>query len=158
MSLPPVKKLWDNYPDTHSKEEVAVAVGGSVAANIREKDWETCCIRLSLSLTLSGQPIEGFARMANSYIVKNGTVRAGKGADNKWYIYSCYDMRVYLQTRFGMPKKFGSYEKSDLSSVKGVIMFAFRHVDVWDGTAVKYNTDFTDGTKTVSEILVWPAP
>jgi len=49
-------------------------------------------------------------------------------------------------------------ETSDLSDVKGIIMFAFRHVDIWDGTKVKYNKDFTNGTKTVSDIYVWPAP
>lgn len=156
MTLPPADKLFANYPDG-TKEEVAVAVGGSVAANIRKYDWETCCIRLSLSLTLAGQPIEGFSRMHNPHM-KEGKVRAGKGDDNKWYIYSCYDLRVYLQNRYGMPKKFGSYEKSDLSGIQGIIMFAFRHVDIWDGGAVKYNTDFTNGTKTVREIFVWPAP
>jgi hypothetical protein len=37
-------------------------------------------------------------------------------------------------------------------------MFGFRHVDLWDGADVRYNTDFTDGTKTVSEIRVWQTP
>jgi hypothetical protein len=82
-------------------------------------------------------------------------VRASKGGDNKWYIYSCYDLRVYLQNRYGHAKRFGSFETSDLSGVRGVIMFAFRHVDLWNGTEVRYNTDFTDGTKKVQEILVW---
>jgi hypothetical protein len=69
-----------------------------------------------------------------------------------------YDLRVYLEKRFGRAKKFGSFEESDLSDVRGVIMFAFRHVDLWNGSEVRYNTDFTDGTKTVKEILVWEAP
>lgn len=156
MTLPPLKKLFDNYPDG-SREEVAVAVGGDIAANIRKYDWETCCIRLSLSLTLSGQPIEGFSRMVNPHM-EDRKVRARKGGDKKWYIYSCYDLRVYLDNRFGKPRKFGSYETSDLSDIQGVIMFAFRHVDIWDGAKVKYNKDFTNGTKTVSDIYIWPAP
>jgi hypothetical protein len=42
--------------------------------------------------------------------------------------------------------------------VRGIIMFAFRHVDLWNGSEVRYNTDFTDGTKKVTEILVWESP
>jgi len=88
----------------------------------------------------------------------NPKVRAKQGGDKRWYIFSCYDMRIYLKHRFGHPKQFGSFAASDLSGVRGVIMFAFRHVDLWNGSEVRYNSDFTDGTKTVSEILVWEAP
>ena len=63
-----------------------------------------------------------------------------------------------LQNRFGRATRFGSFADSDLSGVSGVIMFAFRHVDLWNGSLVRYNTDFTDGTKTVQEILVWETP
>ena len=77
----------------------------------------------------------------------------------EWYIYSCYDLRAYLETRFGYAKKFkGGFADVDLSGVKGVILFG-------SGTAIsgmdrrsRYNTDFTDGTKTVSEIRVSETP
>ena len=157
MTLPPLDDMWPNYP-TGAPGEVATLVGGTVGDNIAKYHWETCCIRLSRALTLAGQPIEGFAGMANPYMDgTNPKVRASKGGDGKWYIYSCYDLRVYLRNRFGSPKRFGSFEKSDLSNVQGVIMFAFRHVDLWNGSEVRYNTDFTDGKKTVQEIVVWPA-
>lgn len=158
MKLPTLDSMWPQYP-IGTPADVAVLVGGTLGSNITKHHWETCCIRLSRSLNYSGRPVQDFAAMANPYMDgPNPKVRASKGADNRWYIYSCYDLRVYLEKRFGHAKKFGSFEKSDLSDVRGVIMFAFRHVDLWNGKAVRYNTDFTDGTKTVKEILVWEAP
>jgi len=158
VQLPTLDSMWPQYPNG-APADVATLVGGTVGSNITESHWETCCIRLSRSLNYAGRPVEGFGGMANPYMDgPNPKVRAAKGGDNKWYIYSCYDLRVYLQTRFGHGKKFSSFEESDLSGVKGVIMFAFRHVDLWNGSEVRYNTDFTDGSKTVQEILVWEAP
>jgi hypothetical protein len=150
--------MWPEYP-IGLPSDVAVLVGGTLGDNINKLHWETCCIRLSRSLNYAGQHVEGFGKMANPYMNgPNAKVRASKGADNLWYIYSCYDLRVYLEKRFGHAKRFGSFEESDLSGVRGVIMFAFRHVDLWNGSEVRYNTDFTDGSKTVKEILVWEAP
>ena len=147
--------MWSHYP-IGSPAEVAVLVGGTVGQNITKYKWETCCIRLSRSLNLGGRPVQGFAGMANPYMSgPSPKVRASKGDGDKWYIYSCYDLRVYLESRFGRAKRYGSFEKSDLSAAHGIIMFAFRHVDLWNGSQVRYNTDFTDGTKTVQEILVW---
>lgn len=158
MKLPPLDDMWPYYPNG-TPAEVAALVGGTLGDNIRKYKWETCCIRLSRALNFGGRPVEGFAGMANPYMDgPNPKVRAAKGGDNNWYIYSCYDLRVYLETRFGRAKKFGSYEKSNLSDVRGVIAFAFRHVDLWNGSEVRYNTDFTDGTKKVQEILVWESP
>lgn len=155
MKLAPLTEMWPQYPNG-SKEEVAVLVGGTAGSNITKYDWETCCIRLSHSLNFSGRPVQGFSVMKNPYMSgENPKVRASKGSDNLWYIYSCYDLRVYLENRFGRAKKFGSFETSNLSGVRGVIMFAFRHVDLWNGSVVRYNTDFTDGKKTVQQILVW---
>ena len=158
MSLPSLDSMWPQYP-IGAPADVAVLVGGTVGDNITKYHWETCCIRLSRSLNYAGRSVEGFATMANPYMDgPNPKVRASKGADGRWYIYSCYDLRVYLEKRFGRAKKFGSFAESDLSDVRGVIMFAFRHVDLWNGSNVRYNTDFTDGTKMVKEILVWEAP
>jgi hypothetical protein len=154
MQLPPLGDMWPNYP-RGLKTEVADEIGGTVAKNIRDHDWETCCIRLSRSLNLGGRPVEHFAHLPNPALGKDAKVRAIKGGDNKWYIYSCYDLRVYLEKTFGRPRPFGSYKESDLSGVRGIIMFAFRHVDLWNGSEVRYNKDFTSGKKTVREILVW---
>ena len=98
-------------------------------------------------------------RYCEPWLGATAKVRASKGGDDKWYIYSCYDLRAYLETRFGYAKKFkGGFADVDLSGVKGVILFGMRHSDLWDGLEVRYNTDFTDGTKTVSEIRVWETP
>jgi Type VI secretion system (T6SS), amidase effector protein 4 len=157
--LAPLEEMWPHYP-IDSKESVATLVGGSVGRNIVSYDWDTCCIRLSRALNYSGRPVQGFAGMANPYMDgPNAKVRAARGADGKSYIYSCYDLRVYLQNRFGRAKTFfGSFEANDLSQARGIIMFAFRHVDLWDGSSVRYNTEFTDGTKKVTEILIWKTP
>ena len=158
MALPPLDTMWPLYP-IGEPADVAVLVGGTIGDNITTNHWETCCIRLSRSLNYAGSPVHGFAGLANPYMSgTNPKVRAKQGADKRWYIYSCYDLRVYLKHRFGRARQFGAFDASKLSGVKGVIMFAFRHVDLWNGSEVRYNTDFTDGTKTVSEILVWEAP
>jgi hypothetical protein len=158
VTLAPLKTMWPRYP-IGSAEEVAALIGVSVGSNILKYKWDTCCIRLSQALNTSGVPIDGFQNMASPYIgIPKAKVRASRGGDNGWYIYSCYDLRAYLESRFGYAKRFGSFESSALSSERGIIMFGFRHVDLWDGTDVRYNTDFTDGTKTVSEIRVWQTP
>jgi len=153
--------MWLQYP-IGTKEEVATLTGGACGKNIIKYDWDTCCIRLSRSLNYSSRPIIGFGHIDNPGLGSGAKVRAVKGDDDKWYIYSCYDLHSYLKVRFGLPKIFngkmadtGGFADTGLSGVKGVIMFAMRHVDLWDGSEVRYNTDFTDGTKTVSEIRVW---
>ncbi len=158
MKLSPLSDMWDQYP-LGAPAAVASLVGGPVGDHIVNDHWETCCIRCSRALNYSARPVSDFSKMANKYMDgPNPKVRASKGGDDNWYIYSCYDLRVYLENRFGQAKKFGSYASSDLSGIQGIIMFAFRHCDLWNGSEVRYNTDFTDGTKTVSEILIWEAP
>ena len=130
-------------------------VGGSCGDNITKYDWNTCCIRLSRALNYSARPVQGFSGIANPGLGPTAKVRASKGGDDKWYIYSCYDMRAYLEARFGLPKTFHhAFADVDLSGLKGVILFGMHHSDLWDGSKVRYNTDFTDGTTTVSEIRI----
>lgn len=158
MQLAPLTDMWPHYL-TGTKADVATTVGGTCGANITKYDWDTCCIRLSRSLNYSARPVTGFGSIANPGLGPTAKVRASKGGDDKYYIYSCYDLHAYLTARFGYAKKFNSsFAKSDLSGLKGIIMFAMRHVDLWDGSEVRYNRDFTDGTKEVSEIRVWKTP
>jgi hypothetical protein len=147
--------MWNEYPKG-TPDTVATLVGGPIGKNITDYKWETCCIRLSRALNYGGRPITGFSAIKQKGLA-TGQVRAGQGADKLWYIYSCYDLRAYLEARFGNPKRFGSYEGSDLSGITGVIMFEARHVDLWNGSEVRYNTDFTDGSKTVKNIYIWAA-
>ena len=168
MKLAPLADMWDQYP-LDPPDGVAALIGGDCGDNITKYNWETCCIRLSRSLNYSARPVTGFSGIANPGLGPTAKVRASKGGDDKWYIYSCYDLRAYLGTRFGHAKTFHSGKEfsygekdrlvaGDLSDVKGVILFGMRHSDLWDGSKVRYNTDFTDGTKTVSEIHVWETP
>jgi len=158
MKLAALKDMWLQYP-VGPKAEVAKLVGGNCGDSITKYNWDTCCIRLSRSLNYSARPVTGFSGIANPGLGSTARVRAIKGGDDKWYIYSCYDLRAYLEARFGYAKKFnGGFAKVDLSGVKGVILFGMRHSDLWNGSEVRYNADFTDGTKTVSEIRVWETP
>src|SRR6266496_2373781 len=144
MSLPPIDDMFPQLP-LGEKEDVAAVVGGPIGKMITTAKWDTCCIRLSRALNYSGAPVAGFASMANPYMDKGTKVRAMKGADEKWYIYSCYDLRVYLSNRFGRPKQFkGTADKTTVDGIAGVIMFGFLHVDLWDGTKVRNHEYFGD--------------
>jgi type VI secretion system (T6SS) effector Tae4 (amidase) len=156
MGLPSISQMWPNYPQG-TKEEVAKVVGGTVGDNITKYDWDTCCIRLSRVLNYSGVPVTGFAAMDNPYMSKTSKVRASKGGDAKWYIYSTYDLRVYLSTRYGQPKKFkGDADESTVSGVPGIIMFGFKHVDLWDGSKVCHLEFFGDPKVKSEGVLIWP--
>jgi len=134
-------------------------VGGPIGKNIIDSNWETCCIRLSRALNYSGAPVVGWAGIANPYMGADGKVRALKGADSKWYIYSCYDLRVYLTTRFGHPKTFkGDADETTVSGVAGIIMFGFRHVDLWDGTKICRLALFGHESAKSNGVLIWPTP
>lgn len=164
MKLAPLSEMWEQYP-IGPKADVAALIGGPCETNITKYDWDTCCIRLSRSLNYSGTPVTGFGRIANPGLGADAKVRAVKGGDDKWYIYSCYDLHAYLVARFGMPKVYGGkmaegggFADQGLADAKGIVMFARRHVDLWNGSEVRYNRDFTDGTKTVTQILIWKTP
>ena len=161
MKLAPLSEMWPQYPDG-TRAQVAALVGGACGENITKYNWDTCCVRLSRSLNYSARPIEGFSSLITKHMDPKGSkLRASKGADEKWYIYSTYDLRVYLVARFGQPQKFKgdlTELKTELADVKGIIAFAYRHVDLWDGTDVRYNQEFADGTKKVKEVLIWETP
>jgi hypothetical protein len=132
MKLAALADMWLQYP-VGTKDEVATLIGGNCGDNITKYDWDTCCIRLSRSLNYSARPVTGFSGIANPGLGPTTKVRASKGGDDKWYIYSCYDLRAYLETRFGYAKKFkGGFADVDLSGVKGVILFGMRHSDLWE--------------------------
>ena len=133
MALPTIDKLFKELP-LGTSQEVATLIGGQIGKSIIDSNFETCCIRLSRALNYSGAPIEGWSGIANPYM-KNGKVRALKGGDEKWYIYSTFDLRVYLTHKYGYPKTFGgTADETTVSGVAGVIMFGWRHVDLWDGS------------------------
>ena len=97
--------------------------------------------------------------MANPYMGTDGKVRALKGADGKWYIYSTYDLHVYLTTRYGQPKKFkGDANENTVRGVAGIIMFGWRHVDLWDGSKIGRLALFGHESAKVNGVLIWATP
>lgn len=157
MALPGIDALWVQYPQG-TPEDVAALIGGAVANNIRTASWETCCIRISRALNYSGVPVTGFAGMANPYMT-DGKVRASPGGDSKWYIFSTYDLRVYLTVRFGQPKLFkGTADEKTVAGVPGIIMFGWRHVDLWDGSKVCHLALFGHASAVTNGVLIWPTP
>lgn len=158
MALPTIDKLFANLP-LGTPEQVATLIGGPIGKNIIDSNWETCCIRLSRALNYSGAPIEGWTKMANPYMGKDGKVRALNGADNKWYIYSTYDLRVYLTTRYGYPKMFkGDADETTVSGVAGIIMFGWRHVDLWDGSKIARLPLFGCESAQQNGVMIWRTP
>jgi hypothetical protein len=154
--VPELSKMWEHYPNTRAKEQVAKLVGGTIGSYITKYDWDTCCVRVSRALNYGGAPVQGLASIPNPYM-DPPKVRAATGEDKKLYIYSVYDLRAYLKARFGTPKSFSkSISKEDLGKkgVTGLIMFFPPHADLWDGSDVRYNDDLF-GDKRVQEVLIW---
>lgn len=157
MNLPSIDAMFPQLT-LGPPAAVAAVVGGPIGKQITDEGWETCCIRLSRALNYSGAPVAGWQGMANPYMGAGGKVRAMQGADSKWYIYSCYDLRVYLTNRFGHPKKFkGNADETTVAGVPGVIMFGFLHVDLWNGSAVCNHAYFGDPRVTSEGVYIWPA-
>jgi hypothetical protein len=158
MKLPMMSAMWNEYPNDHDKAAVARTIGGTVEVDVVKHGWDTCCIRTSRALNYGGTPVQGFSRMQNEYVPPK--VRAIPGADKKWYIYSVYDMRVYLRNRFGHPRRFPSKTSSAVMATKnvhGVVMFFPHHCDLWDGTSVRYNDQLWEDPR-VQELLLWESP
>jgi hypothetical protein len=99
---------------------------------------ETCGYRLSYALNNAGLTIDKYD-YPNS-LTYGGKVRA-RNIDGANYIYSVIDMYVYLSKRYGDPENFKAkdakygekYMTKCCSEQQGVIMFGFRHVDLWYG-------------------------
>lgn len=149
--------LQSNYL-TGTIEEVAVLVGGTVEKNLLDAKFtsykDTCAIRVSRALNYGGDPIPPVGNIDNPYV--KGKLRTDKGADNRRYFFSTYDMRVYLDTHYGHGKKFkASATAADLAGVKGIIAFGFLHLDVWDGTGCSRHCYFGDSRILNDNIYVW---
>jgi type VI secretion system (T6SS) effector Tae4 (amidase) len=156
MGLPAIDMLWLKYADG-TKDNVADLVGGAIAGHIRKDGWDTCCIRVSRSLNYSGVPVTGFGSIANPGLGSGAKVRAMQGADHKWYIYSTYDFREYLTSRFGHPKRFRGDAAESAVTIPGVIMYGYLHVDLWDGSSSRHLKFFGDKRIAHEGIYVWPA-
>jgi hypothetical protein len=158
MTLPKMSVMWDKYP-IEDKRVVATSVGGSILSNFNDDpNYNTCCIRTSLALNKSGALISKHVcdHLSNPYVPPK--VRASQGSDKLWYIASVYDMRVYLESTFGRPKRFKRMSKEDLAALNtgaGILMFFAPHCDLWDGSQLRYNNDEWSNLR-VEQLLLWP--
>ena len=148
--LPSIAKLVENYPANYDVDGIAALIEGAVGANLRDPKYvaykDTCAIRVSRALNYAGAPIE--------LSVKG--VRADRGGDKKWYIYSTYDMRKYLDTRYGKHlTKGAATTAADMADLKGIIGFGYLHIDLWDGSGCSRHCYFGDSR--VKEIVLWKA-
>jgi hypothetical protein len=155
--IPTLANLQAQYP-LGSAAEIAKLIGGQVEKNFNDPNYkaykDTCAIRISRALNYGGDPIPYVGNINNPYV--GGTIRSDKGGDDKRYIYSTYDMRVYLNMRYGHGKKFPSSSASeDLSGAKGIIAFGFLHLDLWDGTNCYNHCYFGSPSIANDSIYVW---
>jgi Type VI secretion system (T6SS), amidase effector protein 4 len=147
--------LKTHYP-TEEKLTLASNLGGNIGAAIRDHDYETCCIRVSRALNYSGLPVKNFASMSSKGLA-TGKVRAMTGADSKWYIYSTYDLKVYLTRTYSPPKFFkGDSTAEDVSNEAGIVMFGWRHVDLWDGQNTSRLSMFGRDETKKDGLWIWP--
>lgn len=163
--IPPLSYLLNNFPGPdRDGAAVAVLIGGSVQEHFEDENFpaykNTCAIRVSRALNYGGDPIpKGVGGLSNPYM-PGKKIRTDKGGDGYFYIYSVYDLRAYLTGRYGRSRRYKkSITQSELAgeNVYGIIVFAFWHADIWDGTTCAYhNQGF--GEAKVQEILVYPAP
>ncbi|MBX3471817.1 MAG: type VI secretion system amidase effector protein Tae4 [Planctomycetes bacterium] len=145
---PAFDTLWANYP-VGSSPDVRRAIGGQVD---NDNYANTCAIRVSRTLNLSGQPIKPAEGLL--------TVRGG---DGKRYALRMKELTNYLKARWGKPQvsvKKPNGDKSKFDGKKGVISFlgipgytGGGHIDLWDGAQTQTG-DYFDS----NEVLLWEAP
>jgi hypothetical protein len=160
MPLPAFTDLLNQHP-TCSKADVAKLIGGTVEQEITNHDFDTCSVRISRALNYTNALIpSGGGGILNPYI-PDKKIHTYKGGDNKFYIFSTYDLRAFLTARYGQAKKFpGTATRTDLDGVKGIIAFNFFHFDLFDGNFCHYLQAGCFGVSKVTsgDILVWKAP
>jgi hypothetical protein len=65
-------------------------------------------------------------------------------------------MKVYLTVKFGSTKSFpGSATEADVKGMPGIIMFGWRHVDLWDGEKVARLSFFASGSVLKDGLYLW---
>lgn len=161
-ALPSIDNLFLHYPFPQGDiTQVANLIGGTVGANLLNPNYpaykETCAIRISRALNYAGDPIPPIGQIDNP-LRKGEKLRADKGADGKRYIFSTYDIRAYLNMRYGFAKKFPPNTTSDeLSALKGIIAFGYVHIDLWNGSGCARFCLFGHSGISGDNILVWEA-
>mgnify|MGYP001336248637 CR=1 FL=1 len=135
---------WSNFP-SGTAEDVKKQIGGKVDAA-----WinNTCAIRMSRVMNYAGFPI--------SY-QKGKTI---SGADKMWYYFRIKDLKPFIESQLGAPDYTFAppYDMSELSSIRGIILFdvkvwsdATGHFTLWNGTACADKCYFDEASK----VYIW---
>lgn len=111
---------------------------------------DTCCHRVCRALNYSGDPVPAQGGGIPG-------VRTDPGADKKHYVYSTYDMRKYLNGRYGFPKKFpATATADDVKEYQGIIAYGYLHIDLWNLTEPGRLIFFGSPAIANDAIYIWP--
>src|SRR5262245_24637699 len=125
--IPAFDAMVKQYP-SGAMEAVGKLIGGKVERQILDYGWNSCCVRVSRCLNYAGDPIPLDVSNVNNPYIGDNKVHTFEGGDKKRYIFSTYDLRAYLTTRYKKPLQFpGTATAPDLGTIKGIILFNWLH-------------------------------
>lgn len=173
--LAPFDTMQANYPTGNSPDVLQALFPG------QDTSWitNTCVIRLSEALDLSGTPIPKPTVVDHGVTVMQSSgsppqhraalhVFRGK-ATHRWYGFRVREMIPYITARFGPPTLVddsisASNRRAKFAGKTGLIAFeipfsdATGHVDLWDGTTFNMMPDSASGHDyfvMASKIMLW---
>lgn len=136
MTKPAFKVAWAAsqkiYNPTNAAEQVALVVGGEIAANIHDKKnpWKnTCAVRISYILNQSGLPIPAIPG------------KTKKGGDHRNYFFRVKDVIAFLKQKWGAAEVI-AYPPAGggaLANRKGLILFEVQGWRDASGHATLFN-------------------
>jgi Type VI secretion system (T6SS), amidase effector protein 4 len=163
--LPSFEKLLENYP-SGPPESVKSLIGGDVDS---PQVTDTCAVRMSRALNLSGILIPGKTR--GLYTVS--------GRDQRDYALRVQELKQWIQNRFGPPQitavKLSAskpIDRKQFEGSKGIIAFdivfglnpdhrtrALGHLDLWDGKNYTHEAeDPRDYFTLATKVVLWVIP
>ena len=123
-------KLVENHPDFNAIGQLVNVPSGI----------ETCTVQMSYALNHAGSPITNYEyqdpTLPYDKKTKTNHVRGYRAADNRTYLFSVPDMKVYLNRTYGSAEnKRGSRANMEglIQNRTGILAFGHRHIDLWLG-------------------------
>ncbi|MCI0738220.1 MAG: type VI secretion system amidase effector protein Tae4 [Gemmataceae bacterium] len=134
MAIPINFDLFVRNHPFHDK--IYSLVGQPLKKQAKDGKWSPCAIQVSYALNNSGAPLpKSSSFITNEPPIGTRKVRLFPGGGDI-YIIDVYDMRAYLDGRYGEAENYrGSKDKmiEAISGRQGIIRFGRAHVDVWEG-------------------------
>ena len=126
---------FDALKQNHKKPtEIKPLLTGDIGSAVKKNNWEVCAVNVSYALNHSAAPIEKYDYADKG--LATGKVRAKTDDTGKNYIYSVYDMKVYLDNRFGKAENYKGKKAQMIAKITGrtgILAFGYRHIDLWEG-------------------------